>query len=207
MSKIKHHDNRPIKKATSDDREKNVWQLRVKGWSQQAIADQLGISQSAVAQALTRAAEKHHEEFMSDINAYKKKQSQLIEEAGLSALKQYFKSFEPLTNVTKSGKEKDGKINNPQVTIQKIGQNGDSKLLQAFFKAQEEIRKIWGFDQPAKNKDADGKLNIDTMTVEEKMALFISIPIEKRLELLDSMLTRNPIHDAPKDQVLNENDE
>jgi predicted transcriptional regulator len=210
MSKVKYNDNRPIKKATSDDREKNVWALRVKGWSQQAIADELKISQPAVAQALKRAAEKHHETFMSDINAYKKQQAHIIQEAGLSALRQYVKSFEPLTSTIKSGvfdeKEKKfkGRVN---TTIQWHSQNGDSKLLQAFFKSQEEIRKIWGFDIQPKTKDGKGIVDIESMTVEDKMALFISIPIEKRLELLDSMLTRNPVHDSVTALATDENEE
>lgn len=201
-------DFKPTKKATSDDREDKIWKLRVKGWTQMEIAEELGVDQSTVCKAIKRAGEKHHERFMSDINEYKKNQAALIEQAGLSALKQYIKSFDPLIHTTKSGvfdeKEKKfkGKVN---TTVQRVSQNGDSKLLQAFFKSQEEIRKIWGFDNPTKN--VEGKLTVETMSMDEKIALFTSIPIEERLKLLDSMLTRNPVHDEKKAQSESESEE
>ena len=192
-------DFRPTKKAQSDDREEKAWALRCKGWSQPRIAAELGIAQSSVARALQRATEKHHKAFMADIEGYKQNQAALIESAAFSALEQYMKSQQQLNIVEKTGRMKNGKFveEKSTTTVKKIDQYGDKGLLAMFYKGMEEARKIRGCDVPTGNKSADGKLNPDTMTIDEKIALFISIPIEDRLKILSSMLTPRQIVDEP----------
>ena len=186
-------DFRQKKKATSDDREEKVWQLRIKGWSQQSIADELGIGQSTVVACLKRAANKHHERFMSDINEYKKQQASVIETAAYNALHQYYSSQKQLQIIRKSGKTKNGELKDgSQVSIEKIDQYGDAKLLNCFFKGMEEVRKIWGMDAVTVKS---GDKALENMTVDDKIALFTSIPIEERLKLVSAMLTTKPVFD------------
>ncbi len=201
-------DFRPTKKAQSDDREEKAWALRCKGWSQPRIAAELGIDQSSVARALQRATEKHHKAFMADIEGYKQNQAALIESAAFSALEQYMKSQQQLNIVEKSGRMIKGKFveEKSTTTVKKIDQYGDKGLLAMFYKGMEEARKIRGCDVPASNKNhPDGKLNPDTMTIDEKIALFTSIPIEERLKILSSMLTPKQHVDEPVHLIEDEN--
>ena len=56
----------------------------------------------------------------------------------------------------------------------------------------EEVRKIWGMDAVTVKS---GDKALENMTVDDKIALFTSIPIEERLKLVSAMLTTKPVFD------------
>ena len=197
-------DFRPTKKAESDKREAEAWELRAKGWSHQRIAEKLEVDVSTISKAIKRATEKHHEKFMANIHEYKKQQAKVIEDAAYNALEQYYKSQKAKNIVTKSGKvDAEGKfIRGAVTTIQKIDQYGDSRLLGMFYKGMEDIRKIWGFDNIQRGGNGgDGKPNMSNLSIDEKVAMFCSLPIEERLRLLDSMITIRPTNGELSDDT------
>lgn len=196
-------DFRPVKKATTADREKKIWELRSKGWSQQRIADEVGIRQESVCEALKRIYNKHHETFMADIDAYKRAQATEIEAAARNALEQYFESQKDQLITEQSGFVEKGKFVGKYTTsIKKIKREGDKGLLSMYYKGMEEVRKIWGIEAPKGGVSKTGAIDAVNMTVDEKVALFVSIPIEDRLKLLAGMLTIKP-----SDQAINGNSE
>ena len=158
------------------------------------------IDQSTVTKALKRVGEKHHQRFMADIQRYKLEQASAIEAAAYNALNQYFKSQQQLQIVRKTGRIEKGQfVGKVQTTIEKFDQYGDSKLLAMFYKGMEDVRKIWGFDSKSTPTGGVNGINTDNMTVDEKVALFVSIPLEKRLEVLATMLTTNNTAQANPD--------
>ena len=195
------------RRAESLEREKRAWQLRSeKGMSHQQIADELEVDCSTITKALKRAEKKHQENFMNDMNAYKKKISHEIELAGINALEQYYKSQKKKVIVSRSGiTDQDGNfVVGSTKTVQAIDQTGDSRLLAMYFKSLEEIKKIWGFGADNTSKGSGSKDAIN-MTVDEKIALFCSIPFDDRLKLLDSMITQKPVYpDEPDIEKLND---
>ena len=197
----RNKDYGPTKRAEAGMREKRAWELRGQGWSHQRIADELNVDTSTITKALKRAEIKHHDEFMADINEYKKRQTAVIERAAYSALEQYYKSQQKKMIVSQTGKTgKDGKFSpGATKTVQAIDQYGDAKLLGMFYKGLEDIRKIWGIGNEVISKE--GVKSIDNMSVDEKVALFCSIPIEDRLRLLDSMITQKPVFDEEKQEI------
>jgi predicted transcriptional regulator len=198
-------DNKKIKKAQTQNRDEEIWDLRVKGYTQVEIAKKVGIAQPNISKSLKRIANNHHKEFTEDIHQYKKHQTVILEEMASSALKQYLRSQKPLINTTQSGvyreDPKTGKkvaVGKVITTITKQEQNGDPRLLTAFFKAQEEIRKIWGFDNVTKDKDGNSKA-FENLTIEEKVSMFTRMPKEHMMQLLEALISnKSDLHDSKK---------
>src|SRR5436309_1140825 len=62
--------NRPPKER-SLNREKVAWELRVKGWSQDKIADALQVSQAAVSKMLAKSTKKYSDAYLLEIKHVK----------------------------------------------------------------------------------------------------------------------------------------
>lgn len=106
------------------EREKRAWELRQRCWTQQKIADELNISQSAVSQILNRLCTRYHEENLHDIEQTK---IEMINQLELIAY-EAFHAWEE-TKFTKYR---------------------SARYLDTVMKAKEQIRKILGIDLNAK---------------------------------------------------------
>lgn len=192
-------DNGVTMKALSDYRRKRAWELRIKGYKQQEIADELKIDQGSVCRLLKVAGKMHYKEFMENINDYKKQQTVELEEIAQEALKCFYRSQKNIKSTTKESVLIDG-ISNGEVNkkVTKSQQNGDAKFLSAYFKAKEDIRKIWGMEEKVTAKTSTGNVTLDAMSIDDKVKLFTSIPIEDRLKLIESMITQKPIIAEPE---------
>lgn len=103
--------------------EARAFQLRKMGWTQNRIADEIGMTQQGVAKALKRITARFYKDFMSDVKAIKEEQVAQLEHIAGESMQAWSKS--------------------------KVGSEaGDPRFLSSFMKAKEEIRKIVGADLP-----------------------------------------------------------
>lgn len=122
--------NRPTKER-SINREKIAWELRVKGWSQDKIADALQVSQAAVSKMLAKSTKKYSAAYLSEIKNIKDEQVAQLEYVAHQAIA----AWESSRNQS----------------------DGDSRYLQAYMQAKSDIRKIVGADSPSVTRN----LNVD----------------------------------------------
>lgn len=116
-----------IPKALVVERRRKIWQLRMKGWTYEAIAKKLGISDSAVSKALNVITKRYSERHMEDVDRIKAEQVASLEQVASEAYRAWLRS-----------KKK------------KQDEYGDPRYLVIFMKAKEDIRKIVGADAPKK---------------------------------------------------------
>lgn len=176
-------------------RDSEVWELRQDGMCQKDIAKKLGVTQGAVSLSLSRSEDKYYGVMMEDIHKYKMMQVRSIHAAAQNALEQYYKSQQDLIKTRQKGiMVNKAFVGSVETTIEKISSRGDANLLNLYFRGMEECRKILGIDKTPKdlNMPEFGKPNAMLMSVDDKVALFQSIPIDMRLELIGGMLTNKP---------------
>src|SRR5437763_327693 len=76
------------------NREQEVWRLRVSGLTQMQVAERAGITQAAVSQILARVGDRLAQEFVEDARAYKVQQTQVLEAMAVAAWEQWQRSCE-----------------------------------------------------------------------------------------------------------------
>lgn len=138
--------------------QQEAWKLRVSGWTQQRIAEHLGVSQPRVSQILKKIEAKLHAEFVDEAAEIKARQTAQLEHVYTEALYQWLRSCEDLERTTVvSGRAGVsavmGVIDLPNLeTTMKEGQSGNPALLAQAMKALADIRAIWGLEAPKKQE-------------------------------------------------------
>lgn len=140
-------------------------------------------------QILKKAAKEHYEHFMNDINTYKMQQVAELENAAQVALKSYFESQKPFIK-----KSRTDSTENSSETITENNREGDPRLLACYFKALADIRDILSIGtNNAKNTINDNKaiLDVNNMSIEQKISLFTTIPLQERIRIVENMINQN----------------
>lgn len=143
-------------------REREAWRLRVEGWTQQRIAEHLGMDQSTVSDSLKRIEQALAVEFKADALQIKARQTAVLEHVADEALQRWRESVgevEKVTTVTGRVKTtENGVFDLPdQVTRSVEYQSGNPALLEKAMSAMADVRKIWGLDEPTK---VDANMNV-----------------------------------------------
>lgn len=146
---VKKVKNQPDELTLS--REREAFDLRARGWTQQRIADHMEMSQGQISAILTRVNKKYTKLFMDDVKNIKADQvsihSKIVDEA-LDAWEKS-KSIHKVTKnkakgiVTKDGKQKPSGGETSEESKQLFG---DTKYLDSSMRAMEHIRKIVGVE-------------------------------------------------------------
>jgi predicted transcriptional regulator len=153
---------RTIPLEVTRERERRAWDLRQRGWTQQRIADELGITHQAVSALLKRLDRRFLAKSDDLIAAQKAAQTQQLQYIADEALQAWERSkLDAETVVTTSGrahvsKEGDVTLLPDETKVQIQGQSGDPRLLDQARGALEDIRKVWGIDAPTKVAGPDG---------------------------------------------------
>ncbi len=145
-----------IPREITRERECRAWELRQKGWTQQRIANELGITQQAVQAILKRLDMRFlakADELIAEQKAAQTSQLQYIADEAMQAWER--SKLDAVTQVTVSGRAhvtKDGDmVDMPdEIKITRQGQSGDPRLLDQARGALADIRKVWGIDAPEK---------------------------------------------------------
>lgn len=144
------------------DRKMEAWRLRVQGWTQARIADELKMTQQAVSQLLKKTETELAAEFLGEAAEIKARQTAQLEAVYEEAMDQWRRSCEDAErNQVVSGRVKATDmgltIDLPDlVTKTTEGQSGNPALLEKAMKALADIRAIWGLDAPQKKDVTSG---------------------------------------------------
>lgn len=140
-------------KQTSLDREQRAWELTKQCWTQESIAEELGVTQSAVSHMLKRAEKRFLKGFSERIEAEKARQTARLEfilEEAVQAWRRSKQDAETIKTVEEQV-EIEGRVMEAQETKRERtvkGQSGNPALLSEAQKALAGIRGIWGIDAP-----------------------------------------------------------
>lgn len=145
------------RKEGRNEAEREVWLRRVKGWTQQRIADDLGIPQPTVCAMLKRIESKLALEFKERAAEIKAQQTAVHERIAQEALLQWERSCqdaERISTVTGRARATElGVIELPDQETRTVeGQSGNPALLEKAMAAYAVIRTIWGLDAPTKSE-------------------------------------------------------
>lgn len=141
-----------LPKEVSRQREQEVWDLRIKCWTQERIAAKLQISQPAVAKILKRLTERYSRNLNDDIERVKLEQISQLEHIASEAMQAWDDSKQEIAV------SKDFTRYFP----------GDPRYLTAAMEAKEDIRKIIGADAPIKTIN---ELDLSKLTDEQLQAI------------------------------------
>lgn len=146
-------------RAVLIEREHKVWQLRQKCWTQQRIADELGITQAAVSKILKRMSDRFLAQHTDMVGRQKAQQTIQLEYIADEAMQAWERSKEAAKAVTQRAKEsEDGSgSSDKQVTTQVKDQDGNPTYLAQAMAALDRLRKLWGTDAPFKVAPTDPK--------------------------------------------------
>jgi len=145
-----------IPRALVLEREKQVWHMRQRGATYERIAEELGITFGGVSKILQRLHQRYKDRHMDDIEACRMEQIGELQNIANEAWEAWIRSKGQKITIKKRARTKDGKMLPGEASEVKYESEGDTKYLQIYLKAKEDLRKIIGADAPTKN-DHTGK--------------------------------------------------
>jgi hypothetical protein len=132
-------------------REEEAFNHRTNGWTQQRIANHMGLSQCAISKMLERVTKRYSKLFMDKVQIVKAEQVAIHNKIVMESLE----SWENSKGLHKTEKNKAKGIVNKKGVQETIGGDrtveekqlfGDTRYLDASMKAMEHIRKVMGVD-------------------------------------------------------------
>ncbi|SRR6266851_2972136 len=131
------------RRQEDQDRDAEVWRLRVSGWTQARIAAHLGVSQQSVSLYLAKTEKRLYREFVTHAEEVKARQTAQLDQL-----------YDRLT---------------AQFEVSTAEGSGNPALLAQAMAAQAAIRKIWGLDSPERQEitgPEGGPIRITEIVVE-----------------------------------------
>ncbi len=156
-----------INKEVSRQRELDVWRLRQQGWTQEAIAAEIGVTQPAIQQILKRLTKRFTKHNVEEIHHVKSQQIAQLEYIAYEAMLAWENSKEA-AKIQRIKTSSGGKDNSEKVQELR-DQDGDPRYLTVAMKAREDIRKILGADAPSKNISLD--IDVSRLSDDELLAI------------------------------------
>lgn len=163
---------RPLHEVTAD-RERRAWELRKQCWTQKQIADELGMAQSSVSDALQRVEKRLYEEFSTSAHVLKARQTEQLDHIAAEALLAWEQSKldAESTEVTEEETEIGDEGNKFPATNRKTkkvtkGQTGNPALLAQAIAALAAQRSIWGAEAPKKTDVTSGGQRVPIQVIE-----------------------------------------
>ena len=142
--------NRPQKEATTQ-RETTAWLLRQKGYTQEQIAEQLGIDQGNVSRLLNKLNDRYLKDNLDKVERVKVEQTRILNWMVAEALRAWEKSKEPQGRVREV---QGGGGGESQTVSESIERGGNPVYLHTARAAMADIRSLWGADVAPAQQDA-----------------------------------------------------
>lgn len=145
-------------------------------WTQQEIADHLGVTQQQVSYDLKAIQKAWRESALVDMNEAKQRELERVDRLEREYWQAWEASQEDAETITKKAKG-DGQ-EDKEVTLQKKGQAGDPRFLAGIQWCIERRCKLLGVDAPNKTQlsgDKDNPIVIDNITDEERASRITAI--------------------------------
>jgi predicted transcriptional regulator len=154
----------PHRKFTREEtrgHELRAWDLRQRGWTQERIAQELGLERSSISRILSRLDQRFRATMREQVGELKSEQTAILRHIVAESMDAWERSKESAKSVTvktegQGAAEGKGKGS----TVQQVkDQDGDTVYLDEARAALADIRKIWGADAPARTAltSPDGK--------------------------------------------------
>ncbi len=158
-----------VNKEQQKERERVVWNYRMRGWTHEMIADELGLERSTITKMLGRLSQAASKELTSTVIEEKYAQlaqlRHVIAEAteAWERSKQVDKTMTTRNNQT-TERGKTTTLPGGEVTVRVQETDGDPRYLEVANKARADIRKLLGLDAPTKIINLD---RLDNATDEQ----------------------------------------
>jgi hypothetical protein len=158
------------------ERERQIWALRQKLYTQERIAAEIGVDQSTVSRILRKQSDRYLVEINEEVGRVKAQQIAQLEYVAQEAIEAWERSKDPAKKLNKRAKAlrargQDGDDRNAVAeevtTVETADQDGDPRYLTTAMSALGDIRKILGADAPARTTAA----TTSTVHVEESLDL------------------------------------
>lgn len=148
-------------KAMLLERDRAMWSLRCRGWSEQRIADQFNVHQGTVSRSLGRMERRTLRDLNKRIATHKLALTQHLYRVIDDCFQAYERSQKPASRVRTAPHPETGeKVQTTEATTR----DGDPTHLHAAMSAMDRIREIWRVDEPpAKADDGDGPTSYAAM--------------------------------------------
>jgi predicted transcriptional regulator len=145
--------------------------LAIEGWTQQAIAAELHISQAAVCKLLRRADDRALQDLAERVARQKVRHTQRLERLYAEATRAWERSKADATRRRQRQSESDsGAGSSGAHTVAEViveSQHGDPRYLEASRKTLADLRKLWGLDAPVRLDVRDRPPAYDQLTEAE----------------------------------------
>jgi len=184
-----------VRKLEILKRRQRVAELRLQGWSQSAIADELQIRQATISSDLKTVERSWRESAIRDFDAAREQELQRIGMIERNAWDGWKRSCQPLQSATVDGQAADSQ--KAKRTVK--NQSGQARFLEVVIQCIEKRTKLLGLDAPVKvtPTTADGQ----PLSKEERRAHIEAIMREHfgTEAVLDDGEERGESHDPKKD--------
>ncbi len=148
-----------LSKEQQKARERQVWELRMKGWTHEMIAEELGLERSTITKMLGRLSLAASKELTGTLIEEKMAQLGQLRHVVAEAMEAWERSKQVDKTMTtrnlqatdKAGKTKT--VGGGEVTVKVTEVDGDPRYLQVANQARADIRKMLGLDSPMKILD------------------------------------------------------
>jgi hypothetical protein len=134
---------KPSKRLAMVQRRQKVADLQLQGWTQMAIAAEVGISQALVSNDLARIRQSWRESAIRDFDAARDQELQKLDRIEREAWAAWQRSQQPTQSATLNG---EGGNQKARRTVK--NQNGDPRFLEIVLRCSEARRKLLGLDAP-----------------------------------------------------------
>jgi hypothetical protein len=150
-----------IPRALAVQRERNVWEMRLRGYSYDEISEKLSINPATIATILKRLTKRYRDQHLKEIEIIKDEQIAQHEMIYREAMESWHKSKGAAITTRKKayGTQKAGINGGVEQIHESKDQHGDPRYLGEAMKAKEHIRKIVGADAPTRS---ESKIKLDS---------------------------------------------
>jgi hypothetical protein len=166
---------RRVPRQVTIEREIRAWDLSRQCWTQERIAEELGIDQSAVSLALRRVERRALEQLSECVLEVKARQTFQLENIANEAMDAWERSkldaeatetTEEETVLEGAGGGQEIPATNRKTKRSRKGQTGDPRHLDNVMKALAEIRTIWGVEAPKRADLTSGGKSVPIQIIE-----------------------------------------
>lgn len=145
--------------------EQRAWALRQRGWTQQRIADDIGVDQGTICRWLDKIERRELARLSKNVEAMKVRQTGVLESILDETLQAWERSKKPKrkgTTRTASGRPILGTDGHPIATTDEtkvseaIERDGEPAFLDRALIALRDLRRLWGIDAPERRQEESG---------------------------------------------------
>lgn len=134
------------------EREKKVWAMRMRGHTYESIAEEIGITFKGVGNILARMHKRYLKNNMDDVQKCRQEQIAELSNVAKEAYAAWERSKGQKITIKKRARAKDGTMLPGEASEERYESDGDTRYLNVYLKAKEDLRKIMGADAPIKNE-------------------------------------------------------